>query len=66
MPLFCLLFSFDLLAKRELSDKIYFKQMRAQLFLLNLKHGMLINFKVNLMKDGIHRIFNNFGRESLK
>ena len=44
---------------------VYFKQIRTQLSLLNLKHGMLINFKVELMKDGIHRVFNNFGRESL-
>lgn len=27
---------------------------------------MLINFKVALMKEGIHRVFNNFGREELK
>jgi len=44
---------------------VYFKQIRTQLSLLNLKHGMLLNFKVELMKDGIHRVFNNFGRESL-
>ncbi len=24
---------------------------------------MLINFKVPLMKEGIHRVFNNFGTE---
>jgi len=44
---------------------VYFKQIRTQLTLLNLKHGMLLNFKVELMKDGIHRVFNNFGREKL-
>ncbi len=44
---------------------VYFKQIRTQLSLLNLKHGMLLNFKVELMKDGIHRVFNNFGGESL-
>jgi GxxExxY protein len=44
---------------------VYFKQIRTHLSLLNLKHGMLPNFKVELMKDGIHRVFNNFGRESL-
>ena len=43
---------------------VYFKQVRTQLSLLNLKYGMLLNFKVELMKDGIHRVFNNFGRES--
>jgi len=44
---------------------VYFKQLRTHLSLLHLKHGMLVNFKVDLMKDGIHRVFNNFGRESL-
>jgi GxxExxY protein len=42
---------------------VYFKQIRTQLSLLNLKHGFLINFKVELMKDGIHRVYNNFGKE---
>lgn len=44
---------------------VYFKQVRTYLSLLNLKYGMLLNFKVERMKDGIHRVFNNFGRESL-
>src|SRR4030095_11738814 len=44
---------------------VYFNQIRTHLSLLNLKHGMLINFKVALMKDGVHRVFNNFGREEL-
>jgi GxxExxY protein len=44
---------------------VFFKQIKTQLSLLNLKYGMLLNFKVELMKDGIHRVFNNFGRESL-
>jgi len=44
---------------------IYFNQIHTHLSLLNLKHGMLINFKVALMKDGIHRVFNNFGKEEL-
>ena len=44
---------------------VYFAQLRTYLTLLNFKHGMLINFKVDLMKHGIHRVFNNFGRESL-
>jgi GxxExxY protein len=42
---------------------VYFNQLRTQLSLMNLKHGMLLNFKVALMKDGIHRVFNNFGKE---
>ena len=44
---------------------VFFKQIRTQLSLLNLKHGFLINFKVELMKDGIYRVYNNFGREEL-
>lgn len=44
---------------------VYFKQIRTQLSLLNLKNGMLLNFKVERMKNGIHRVFNNFGQESL-
>ncbi len=44
---------------------VYFNQIHTHLSLLNLKHGMLINFKVPLMKEGIHRVFNNFGREKL-
>lgn len=45
---------------------VFFKQIRTQLSLLNLKHGFLINFKVELMKDGIHRVYNNFGRENIE
>ena len=45
---------------------VYFNQIRTHLSLLYLKNGMLINFKVGLMKDGIHRVFNNFGREELE
>lgn len=44
---------------------VYFNQMHTHLSLLNLKHGLLINFKVPLMKEGIHRVFNNFGQETL-
>lgn len=44
---------------------VYFNQIHTHLSLLNLKHGMLINFKVPLMKEGIHRVFNNFGMEEL-
>ncbi len=32
---------------------------------MNLKNGMLINFKVSMMKEGIHRVFNNGGMEKL-
>jgi GxxExxY protein len=44
---------------------VYFNQVRTYLSLLNLKNGMLLNFKVPLMKEGIHRVFNNFGAEVL-
>jgi len=44
---------------------VSFDQIRTHLSLLNLKYGMLLNFKVSLMKDGIHRVFNNNGRESM-
>jgi GxxExxY protein len=42
---------------------VHFKQLNTYLKLMKLKHGMLLNFKVNLMKEGIHRVFNNFGSE---
>jgi GxxExxY protein len=42
---------------------VYFNQIRTHLSLMDLKYGMILNFKENLMKDGIHRIFNNGGRE---
>ncbi len=45
---------------------VYFNQMRTQLSLLHLKQGMLINFKVELMREGIHRVFNNFGKEVME
>ena len=40
---------------------VHYKQLTTYLKLMNLKNGMLLNFKVDLMKDGIHRVFNNFG-----
>lgn len=45
---------------------VYFKQMKTQLGLLNLKYGMILNFKVTLMKEGIHRVYNNFGLDELE
>ncbi len=42
---------------------VHFNQVQTHLSLLNLKHGMLLNFKVPLMKNGIHRVFNNNGME---
>ncbi|HPH31936.1 MAG TPA: GxxExxY protein [Chitinophagaceae bacterium] len=42
---------------------VFFNQIRTHLSFLNLKNGMLLNFKVPRMKDGIFRIFNNSGLE---
>jgi GxxExxY protein len=41
---------------------VHFKQLRTYLRLLGIKHGILLNFKVNLMKEGVHRVFYNEGR----
>ena len=38
---------------------VHYKQLLTYLRLSNLKLGLLINFNVNLIKDGIHRIVNN-------
>jgi GxxExxY protein len=46
----------------EFVTPAHYKQLMTHLKLMNLKYGMLLNFKVNLMKEGIHRVFNNFGR----
>lgn len=40
---------------------VHFKQVMTSWKLMNIKNGILLNFKVDLMKDGIHRVFNNFG-----
>jgi GxxExxY protein len=42
-----------------------FNQIHTHLSLTNLKHGLLINFKESKMKESIHRVFNNFGKEEL-
>ncbi|MFL5739328.1 MAG: GxxExxY protein [Flavisolibacter sp.] len=38
----------------------YYKQVITYLKLLNLNLGLLVNFNVGLIKEGIHRIVNNF------
>jgi len=43
----------------EMLLPVHHKQIRTYLKLTDFKLGMLINFNVNLMKDGIHRIANN-------
>lgn len=37
---------------------VHYKQVLTYLKLTDLKLGLLVNFNVNLMKDGIHRIAN--------
>ncbi len=39
-------------------EDIHYKQILTYLKLTNIKLGMLINFNVPLIKDGIHRIVN--------
>jgi len=68
-------YKFDLLVEGRLLIEVksvhpvhpvHFDQVHSYLSLLNLKHGMLLNFKVSKMKDGIHRVFNNAGREQIQ
>lgn len=39
---------------------VHFKQLHTYLKLSGLKDGILVNFNVNLLKDGFHRRFSNF------
>jgi GxxExxY protein len=43
----------------ELLAPIHYKQVQTYLKLTDIKLGMLINFNVPLIKEGIHRIVNN-------
>ena len=45
----------------EKINPVHFKQVRTYLKLLKLKNGILLNFNVDWMKDGFHRVFNNDG-----
>ncbi len=38
---------------------VHYKQVQTYLKLTNIKLGLLVNFNVNLIKEGIHRIVNN-------
>jgi GxxExxY protein len=40
---------------------VHYKQVMTYLKLLNIKNGILLNFKVEMMKDGVYRVFNNNG-----
>jgi GxxExxY protein len=39
---------------------VHFKQVQTYLKLSNLKLGLLVNFNVNFLKDGIKRIINTY------
>jgi len=41
---------------------VHYKQIMTYLKLSGLKNGLLLNFNVEWMKDGFHRVFNNDGR----
>lgn len=43
----------------EKIDKVHKAQLLTYLKLTNKEIGLLINFNVSLLKDGIHRIINN-------
>ncbi|MBM4172078.1 MAG: GxxExxY protein [Ignavibacteria bacterium] len=43
----------------ELLAPVHFSQVLTYLKLANIKLGLLVNFNVNLIKEGIHRIVNN-------
>ncbi len=38
---------------------VHFKQLHTYLKLSGIKHGILVNFNVGLLKDGFYRRFNN-------
>ena len=42
----------------EILAPVHYKQVMTYLKLTNCKLGLLINFNVNLIKEGIHRIAN--------
>ena len=44
---------------------LFLKQIRTHLSLMDLKYGMLINFKVDMMREAVHRVYNNNGREQM-
>ncbi len=45
----------------EIIASVHFKQLHTYLKLSGIKSGVLVNFNVNLLKEGFYRRFNNFG-----
>ena len=43
----------------ELLHPLHFKQLHTYLKIANIRDGILVNFNVDLIKDGFHRLFNN-------
>ena len=43
----------------DILSPVHFKQLHTYLKLSNVRDGVLINFNVDLLKNGFHRIFNN-------
>ena len=43
----------------ELLAPVHFKQVQTYLKLTGCKLGLLVNFNVALIKDGVHRVVNN-------
>jgi GxxExxY protein len=41
---------------------VHFKQIHTYLKLSGLKHGILVNFNVDLLKNGFYRRFNNLAK----
>lgn len=61
-------FRADLVVERKLIIEIksvealaavHYKQVMTYLKLMNIRDGILVNFNVDLLKDGFHRVFNN-------
>ncbi len=44
----------------DILSLVHFKQLHTYLKLSGTKNGILINFNVNLLKEGFYRRFNNF------
>ncbi len=51
----------DLIAEKKLVIEIKSIERLAPLKLSDLKNGLLLNFNVEWMKEGFHRVFNNGG-----
>jgi len=44
---------------------IHVAQVLTYLRFLNLRHGLILNFKSTLMKNGIRRVLNGFGQQGI-